>query len=194
MILLARRPDVRDRDGRHRPLDRRDPGLLGRRRRAHDAQPVGHEGADRRADLPARRLGRAARHRRLPARRARLGHLQRVHRRQAEDAAVHRHARHARHHLRRGRPALGRHQPLVRPDELPGPHRERQAARHLRARADRGDRRADRLGHAALHALRPLHVGRRLERGGGAARRHQDRSPPDQGVRAERPAVPGSRA
>ena len=39
-----------------------------------------------------------------------------------------------------------------------------------------------RLGDAGLHALRPLHVRGRLERGSGAPRRHLRRSPRDQGL------------
>ena len=42
--------------------------------------------------------------------------------------------------------------------------------------------------HPRRHALRPLHVRGRLQRGGGAARRRRRRPPPDQGLRAGRDA------
>ena len=117
--------------------------------------------------------------------RPRLGRAQRPAHHQGAGAAADRHARHARHgarpgpahHRRHRRPRgaaeavdVDRRRPARRPGPVAGGHRGRGGRARLRPRA-------------RAHPLRPPHLRDRLQRRGGAPRRHQRRPAPDRGLR-----------
>ena len=166
------RPDVRDRDRGHRPLDRRDPGLLGR---LPAAQVMLHlSGTKAQTDdgctrTPAGRSRSASWSACSPGSAGALFNGVIDHASSSCRRSSSRSARSASPSARR--PARGRHQPLAPCPTASRTTRQRQVLGHLRARADRGDRRAARPAHVRFTPLRPLHAGGRLERGGGAPRR-----------------------
>ena len=172
------RPDVRDRHRRDRPLDRRHRLPLRRLRRRGDAAPVRDERAGRiNGEYPHASLGIAVGVIVCVLTGAVCGLGNGIADHEAEAAAVHRHARNARHHLRARR---GDRRRLVPPRAGPArPLRRASAPASSSGSSTRSGSRSSCLVVAAhrvrLHALRPLHARGRLERGGHAPRRHLGR-------------------
>ena len=119
-----------------------------------------------------------------------LGRAERLPDREGEDPRADRHPGHAGHGAR-GRPADHRwRRPARRPVQARRDRRLRAPVRRAALpRADRLRRRAGGRHPARRHALRPLHVRDRLERGGRAPCRRRRRPSPDQGLRARRHAL-----
>ncbi len=152
------RPAAGDPHGGHRPLGR----LRARPHRLHH----GRAARPRHRDRP--------RHPRRDGRRRRDRRLQRLARRLRQAAAVHRHARHARHRARGGARAHRReHRPTAAGRVRQ--HRQRRLPRPAEPPVDVRRGRRDRVVRAAADRLRPLRLRGRLEPGVRASGRRAGR-------------------
>ncbi|CAA9519887.1 MAG: Ribose ABC transport system, permease protein RbsC, partial [uncultured Rubrobacteraceae bacterium] len=181
--------DVRDHHGGYRPFRRLGARALRGGGRAGDGGALGNFGAGAELPVPEPGGGHTGRDRGRYADGPRVRSLQRAAHNEAQDAAVHSHARDARHRAGSGADTDRGHQRALRADGHAVPDRDQGALRLpagpgrdlARGRLDSGRR-------AGEVRLRALHVRHRLQRRGRAQGRDRRGPPPAEGLRPERAA------